>query len=198
MNLQSRPVDTGKDDISVRPLQESELSTADHIVWVAFGTFLGLPDPASFMGDASYVRTRWEANPDAAFAAEINNEVVGSNFATNWGSVGFFGPLTIRPDLWDRGVGKRLMEPIVELFQKRNTRHAGLFTFAQSQKHVGLYQRFGFWPRFLTAIMSMPVQRQPVGPIQWSRFSDVAAAQKANLDACRALTSEILEGLDPT
>ncbi len=34
------------------------------------------------------------------------------------------------------------------------TQHAGLFTFAHSQKHVGLYQRFGFWPRFLTALMS--------------------------------------------
>ena len=47
---------TTKEDISVRPLQESDLATADHIMRVAFGTFLGLPEPASFMGDASYVR----------------------------------------------------------------------------------------------------------------------------------------------
>ena len=93
---------------------------------LAFGTFLGVPDPASFMGDASYVRARWAANPDAAFAAEISNELVGSNFATNWGTVGFFGPLTIRPDLWDRGVGKRLMEPVMECFEKWHTKHAGL------------------------------------------------------------------------
>jgi hypothetical protein len=26
------------------------------------------------MGDASCVRTRWKADPDAAFAAKINNE----------------------------------------------------------------------------------------------------------------------------
>jgi GNAT superfamily N-acetyltransferase len=126
---------------------------------LAFGTFLGVPDPASFMGDASYVRTRWEASPDAAFAAEINNELVGSNFATNWGSVGFFGPLTIRPDLWDRGLGKLLMEPVLACFDQWQTKHAGLFTFAQSQKHIGLYQRFGFYPRFLTAIMSKPVKQ---------------------------------------
>jgi hypothetical protein len=36
------------------------------------------------------VRTRWKANSDAAFAAEINNDVVGSNFAANWGTVGCF------------------------------------------------------------------------------------------------------------
>ena len=187
------------DKILVRFLQEEDLEVADRIMRLAFGSFLGLPEPEKFMGDAGFVRSRWRTDPSAAFVAEVDSSVAGSNFATTWGSVGFFGPLTIRPDLWDRGVGKRLMEPIVELFQKRNIRHAGLFTFAQSQKHVGLYQRFGFWPRFLTAILSKPVQRQPAGVIQWSRFSDVeAAAQKANLDACRALTSEILEGLDPT
>jgi hypothetical protein len=34
---------------------------------------------------------------------------VGSNFATCWGSVGFFGPLTTRPDLWESGIGQRLV-----------------------------------------------------------------------------------------
>ena len=102
----------------IRPLQETELSTADTVMRLAFGTFIGLPDPMAFMGDASYVRTRWLANPKAAFAAEADGEVVGSNFATNWGSVGFFGPLTIRPDFWDRGVGKLLMEPIMGLFEE--------------------------------------------------------------------------------
>jgi GNAT superfamily N-acetyltransferase len=196
MRLQSRPEETAKRDITVRPLQDRDLSTADHIMRLAFGTFLGLPDPASFLGDASYVRTRWRANPDAAFTAEINNEVIGSNFATNWGSVGFFGPLTIRPDLWDRGVGKLLMEPVMECFDKWQTKHAGLFTFAQSQKHVGLYQRFGFYPRFLTAIMSKPVELTGRAS-GWTKFSDAQASERAAiLDACRELTDAIHEGLD--
>jgi N-acetylglutamate synthase-like GNAT family acetyltransferase len=149
-----------------------------------------------FMGDAAYVRNRWLADPESAFGTEVNGELVGSNFATNWGSVGFFGPLTVRPDYWDKGVAKRLMEPVVDLFTKRGTTHAGLFTFAQSQKHVGLYQRFGFWPRFLTAIMS-----KQVGQInttsEWSRFSEVAAHQTESvLNACRSMTGEIYEGLD--
>lgn len=192
--------------ISVRALREADLPTADHVMRVAFGTFLGIPDPASFAGDASYVRTRWLADPHAAFGAEIGGELVGSNFATNWGSVGYFGPLTIRPDMWDRGVGKRLMEPVMECFTRWGTAHAGLFTFAHSQKHVGLYQRFGFWPRFLTAIMSKVVAPPAVRPIQsapssnaskWTRFSDVAASHRnATLRACRELTGEIFDGLD--
>src|SRR5688572_31038558 len=114
MTLQLRPEEIPKDNISVRALREGDLSIADRIMRLAFGTFLGLPEPTSFMGDTGYVRTRWRADPDAAFGAEIGGEFAGSNFATNWGSVGFFGPLTIRPDLWDHGVGKRLMEAVVE------------------------------------------------------------------------------------
>lgn len=183
-------------DITVRPLEERDLSAADHIMRLAFGTFIGLPEPAAFMGDASYVRTRWQADPNAAFAAEVGGELVGSNFATNWGSVGFFGPLTIRPDFWDQGVGKRLMEPIIELFNQWGTKHAGLFTFAQSQKHVGLYQRFGFWPRFLTAIMSKPVGPAK-GASKWTRFSEVPAGERDGiLSACREMTNAIYEGLD--
>jgi GNAT superfamily N-acetyltransferase len=196
MRTQSKSEETTKIDITVRPLQERDLSPADHIMRVAFGTFIGLPEPAAFMGDASYVRTRWLADPKAAFAAEVGGELVGSNFATNWGSVGFFGPLTIRPDFWDRGVGKRLMEPIMELFSKWGTRHVGLFTFPHSQKHVGLYQKFGFWPRFLTAIMAKPIEPTK-GVSAWTRFSEVPMSEREDvLSACRELTDEIYEGLD--
>lgn len=191
-----KPAAAAKLDITVRPLRENDLATADHIMRLAFGTFLGLPEPTSFMGDAGYVRSRWRTDPEAAFGAEVGSELVGSNFATNWGSVGFFGPLTTRPDLWDRGVGKRLMDPVIECFAKWGTAHAGLFTFAHSQKHVGLYQRFGFWPRFLTAIMSKPVEPTMQSP-QWTRFSEAQAGEReAILSDCRQLTNKIYEGLD--
>jgi len=196
MKPESKLEETLKLDITVRPLEERDLSKADHIMRLAFGTFIGLPEPTAFMGDADYVRTRWLADPTAAFAAEVGGELVGSNFATNWGSVGFFGPLTIRPDFWDRGVGKRLMEPVMELFSRWETKHAGLFTFAHSQKHVGLYQRFGFWPRFLTAIMSKSIEnRAPASA--WTKFSEAPASERENiLSACRELTNAIYEGLD--
>jgi GNAT superfamily N-acetyltransferase len=196
MGLQPRSAGVIEQDICVRPLQESDLPTADHIMRLAFGTFVGLPEPASFMGDASYVRTRWRADPTLAFGAEVGGELIGSNFATNWGSVGFFGPLTIRPDRWDRGVGKRLMEPIINCFARWGTKHAGLFTFSHSQKHVGLYQKFGFWPWFLTAIMSKRVEPAS-SRSQWSLFSEVSESEReASLATYRELTDAVYEGLD--
>jgi hypothetical protein len=96
-------------DVAVRPLREDDLPEADRVMRLAFGTFIGLPDPSTFMGDADYVRTRWRACPSAAFAAELDSCLAGSNFATRRGSVGFFGPLTVHPRFWDQGVAKRLM-----------------------------------------------------------------------------------------
>ena len=151
-------------DVLIRPLRVEDLPAADAIRRLAFGTFLGLPDPMSFEGDASSVRTRYLADPTGCFAAELDGELVGTNFAVDWGSVGFFGPLTIHPDHWGRGIAQRLVEVVLEGFTRRGTRHVGLFTFAHSPKHLALYQKFGFWPRFTTAIMAKPVRPVAPGP----------------------------------
>src|SRR6266481_409043 len=183
-------------EATVRLLHKKDLPDADRIMRLAFGTFLGLPDPLKFMGDADYVRTRWEADPFSALGAELGGELVGTNFATRWGSVGFFGPLTIRPDLWDRGVAQLLLVPTMELFDKWGVRHAGLFTFPSSAKHIGLYQKFGFWPRFLTALMEISVGEKQKSA-QWTGFSELSATEKqSSLQASRELTSSIYDGLD--
>jgi hypothetical protein len=74
-----------------------------------------------YLRSSDYVRTRFHADPSAAFGAYSDGDIVGSNFAGNWGSVGFFGPLTIRPDLWDRHIGTRLIEPILSCFDRWGT-----------------------------------------------------------------------------
>jgi GNAT superfamily N-acetyltransferase len=200
MQMSSSPTSSmeKRPEITIRPLCEEDLPSADRIMRLAFGTFLGLPDPLKFMGDADYVRTRWRADPSAAFGAEMSGELVGTNFATRWGSVGFFGPLTIRPDLWDRGIAKQLLRPTMDLFERWRIRHAGLFTFANSAKHVSLYQKFGFWPRFLTSVMELPVDSESASvSTRWAQFSDLSVGDKQLcVQACRKLTDSIYEGLD--
>jgi len=180
----------------IRPLTAQDLSGANRIISLAFGTFLGAPEPEQFWADMDYARTRWRADPTAAFGAELDGELVGSNFATRWGSVGFFGPLSVRPDLWDQGIGQRLMAPVMACFDTWGVQHAGLFTFAHSPKHVGLYQRYGFWPRFLTTVMSKPVTPDTI-PGPWSRYAELSEPEQAVcLRACRAVTGALYPGLD--
>jgi len=61
---------------------------------------------------------------------------------------------------------------------------------------VGLYQKFGFWPRFLTAVMSKPLAQ--TGRVSgWSRYSEVKQNERDScLSACRELTNAMYEGLD--
>ncbi len=180
----------------IAPLAERELPEAERIVRVAFGTFLGAPDPETFWADRDYVYGRSRAPHVAAFGATLDDALVGSNFATKWGSVGFFGPLTVRPELHDRGIAQALLAKTVDQFDAWGTTHSGLFTFAQSAKHVALYQRFGFYPRFLTALMSAPAQRS--GPVPGaSRFSALTGEGKAEaLRASREVTDSLYPGLD--
>src|SRR5215471_9645568 len=196
MKPESKLEENSSLDISVRPLRESDLDAADRIMRLAFGTFIGLPDPMQFMGDADYVHTRWRANPSAAFAAEADGRLVGSNFAARWGSVAFFGPLSVDPSYWDQGVAQRLLEPTMTMIDSWGVRFAGLFTFAASAKHVALYQKYGYWPRFLTAVMSRPVGPPPAAaPV--TLMSGLAAADRdAALAAARELTGAVYPGLD--
>src|SRR5882762_5369141 len=196
MSSTSSAPKSSQSGVTVRAMREQDLPAADRIMRLAFGTFLGMPDPLKFMGDADYVRTRWLADPSAAFAAELAGELVGTNFATRWGSVGFFGPLTIHPDFWDRGIAHLLLAPTMDLFDRWKVRHAGLFTFPASAKHVSLYQKFGFWPRFLTALMDLQVRSERKS-VEWTRFSESSTDEKEScLQACRELTSSIYDGLD--
>jgi GNAT superfamily N-acetyltransferase len=191
-------METKNIDISVRLLIERDLPVADRIFRLAFGTFLGYPEPLTYGGDNDSIRARWLATPNGALGAEVNGELVASNFVINWGSVGFFGPLTVHPDLWDRGIAIRILESTMELFNSWEIKHIGIFTFAQSMKHIGLYQKFGFWPRFLTAIMSKPVK--PIDKaLHWSRYSEMPDSERGVcLNMCYELTHDIFDGLDLT
>jgi GNAT superfamily N-acetyltransferase len=185
--------------VIVRPMREEDLDEADRIMRLAFGTFLGMPEPLKFNGDADFVHTRYWADPAAALAAEVDGKIVGSNFALDWGSMGILGPLTVHPEDWDRGVARVLLDHTMKIFEMWGTKLIGLFTFAHSSKHVHFYQKYGFWPRYLTAIMS-----KEVGKLLGNTSVDVIYYSKLNSDKekkdmvqkCAQLTGLIMEGLD--
>jgi len=143
-------------DVTVEPLTETDLDRADDIFRTAFATFLGL-DKEALWGDSDAFRTRWRARNTRVIVARIDGQLVGSNVITRWGSLGWFGPLTIAPEHWDQGIAKALMVETERVFEEWRVTHRALFTFPNSAKHVGLYQRFGYWPQRLTPILSRVV-----------------------------------------
>ena len=179
----------------IRPLVAQDLAEAQRIVRVAFGTFFGVPDLDNFWTDRDYVHGRCGAEHVEAFGAEEDGALVGSNFATRWGSFGFFGPLSVRPDRWEGKCAQPLVAAVCDAFDRWGVSQAGLFTFPHSAKHVHLYGKFGFYPRFLTAIMAKPAS--PGALPEYSRYSALAPeGRSAAEDASFALTDGLYDGLD--
>lgn len=183
---------------SIRLLQAQELAEADYIFRLAFGTFIGLPEPTQFAGDATYIPHRWHNNSNTVFAAEFDQRLIGSNVVINWGSFGYFGPLSVHPDFWQQKVGQQLIEAAIACFHQWDTTLAGLYTFATSPKHHTLYQKFGFHLRFLTYIMGKSVQSS--APIsEGIRYSKLSENERGEfLKASYQLTDSIYPGLDVT
>jgi GNAT superfamily N-acetyltransferase len=180
----------------IRPLEERDLDEAATIMRHAFGTFMGAPDLDKFWIDFDYAHGRFAAPHVKAFAADEDGALAGSNFATRWGSFGFFGPLSIRPALWDRGIAQPLVAAVCGAFEEWGLSHMGLFTFAQSTKHVHLYGKFGFHARFLTAIMARPAAADAKFGAA-VRHSAQSAGDRAAAEAgAAALTDAIYPGLD--
>ena len=187
--------------IKVGPLKTHELPEADRIFRLAFATFLGIPDPATFMGDRDLTASRYRSRHVQAIAARDGGRLIGTNFLTTWGTFAFFGPLTVLPEYWDKGVAQQLLKATVEKFDKAKLRRTALFTFPHSAKHVGLYQKFGYWPQHLTALMTHTPGPEPEStPKSGSRTVFLSTlpriAREEAITACRRLTNGIDKGLD--
>jgi GNAT superfamily N-acetyltransferase len=189
-----------KERVKVGLIRRNELAEAARILKVAFGTFLGLPNPVDFMGDRDMLISRWHGTHVDVLAARQDGRLIGTNVVTQWGSFGFFGPLTILPEFWDRGVAQLLLQAMERIFDKRGVKRTGLFTFAASAKHVGLYQKFGYWPGYLTALMA---HTPKAGTLQTGRGAISAhlstltkSGREEAIAACARLTGRIDKGLD--
>jgi GNAT superfamily N-acetyltransferase len=182
--------------LAIRPLEDADVEAAEKVRRLAFGTFFGLPDPLSFSGTARLVENRHRAWPDGALVAEKDGVIVGVAISSRWGSLALLGPVAVHPEHWRGGVARTLLEASMPIYQRWHCRAAALFTFPNSTTHVGLYQRFGFWPRSLTAIMRRPV----AAPSPAARARSMTALSRAERDEtiahCAALTDTLYPGMD--
>jgi len=186
-------------DIVIRHLAEKDLPEADGIIRLAFGTFMGHDNPENYRLDARYANPRYNSDPSASFVAELDGKIIGSNFGLHWGSVGIFGPLTVHPEYWNKGIGSKLMEPVMRCFEEWKVTHSGAMTFANSPKHINLYRKFGYHPRFLIPVMSKKIESKPIlsnSKFTWSSYSEHKENQNEYLEGCNLVTNTIYPGLD--
>lgn len=198
--------------MEIKALDTSHLPEIEALVRVAFAKHIGITDPKLFNSGAS-LESRFAVAADGAFGTFIDNKLVAAIFCTPWGSFGFFGPLVVLPEYWGSGLAQALIAKADQFFIDKNIDLAGLYTFSNSPKHLALYQKFGYWPKQLTVLMSKEVSQDvsqvishdgskhpeatTAAKCQATLFSHLdSAGQKAHLESSRLLCDGIYPGLD--
>lgn len=185
--------------LTVRQLVPDDLGDADRINRIAFGTFFGLDNPSDFRGDGEVVPGRYRNNPDGAFAAEIDGQLVACGFVMNWGSVGVFGPLTVDVKHWGKGIARAMLDAMTDYMDVQGFALQGLFTHPQSAKHIRLYEAYGFRMQRITAVMEKKIGAAPLPGDQLTLFSALGENEKSEmLVACAGVTHTVYSGLDLT
>ena len=117
--------------------------------------------------------------------AESGGRIVGSNALDERSTIAGIGPITVDPGAQNLGVGRKLMQAVMDRANER--RHAGmrLVQAAFHNRSLSLYASLGFDVREpLSCIQGTPHERNVPGCV-------VRAAGPADLDACNALSRRI-------
>ncbi|HWL81432.1 MAG TPA: GNAT family N-acetyltransferase [Roseomonas sp.] len=183
-------------ETTIRPMTAQDLEAADRVLRLAFGTEFGLPDPMRFLGDADLLRPRWHTHPTGCLIAEAGGEILGSVAVMDWGSLAVLGPLSVRPDCWNRGLARRLLAAALSAAEAWGARRTALYTQPSSPRHLRLYEEGGFLSRHLIAVMARPVEAatSAAPPLLFSQLQP--ERQDEVLSGCRRITGAALEGLD--
>jgi len=89
-------------------------------------------------------------------AAEDRGQLVGSNFISFLDDVSGIGPITIRPDAQARGVGRALMQAVLDEASRRGVAQVRLMQEAINTTSLSLYTKLGFDWRDACALMTLP------------------------------------------
>jgi predicted N-acetyltransferase YhbS len=164
--------------ITIRPIANTDTEACGRIIYEAFKRFHDrhqFPRDFQTLEDAVQL-TGLFVNHPAIFGvvAEIDGRIVGSNFLDERNLIRGVGPITVAPDVQERGVGRRLMEAVIE--RERETAGIRLMQDAFNMLSLSLYASLGFEVKEpLALIEGRPKSKAPAGvEVRLLRSDDLA------------------------
>lgn len=85
--------------------------------------------------------------------AELDGRIVGSNFLDERSAIAGVGPITVDPNVQDGGVGRRLMQAVLDRAEARGFGGVRLVQAAYHSRSLSLYTKLGFQVREPLACM---------------------------------------------
>ncbi len=117
--------------------------------------------------------------------AERDGKILGSNFMDERSSIRGVGPITVDPAVQNRGVGRRLMESVIDRGKAQGAPGIRLVQAGYHNRSLCLYTTLGFRSREPLSVMQGPPLK--IGLAGY----DVRPAQGADVDACNALCRDV-------
>jgi GNAT superfamily N-acetyltransferase len=126
------------------------------------------------------------ASPDFyCVVAEVDSRIVGSNCLDERSAVRGVGPITIDPGAQNLGVGRKLMQAVMDRANERGAPGVRLVQAAFHNRSLSLYTSLGFDIREpLSCMQGQTVERSIPG-------CEVRPAKHADADACNALSLRV-------
>jgi predicted N-acetyltransferase YhbS len=175
--------------LTVRLATPEDSAVCGEICYRAFSKLNGAHNfPCDFPGPeaSTGLLSRLFSTPGPyCVVAEIDGRIVGSNVLDERSIIAGIGPVSVDPDVQNVGVGRKLMQAVID---RANERHAAGIRLVQAAFHnrsLSLYASLGFDVREpLSCIQGRPRERNVPG-------CEVRPAEAADLGACNLLSLQV-------
>jgi GNAT superfamily N-acetyltransferase len=173
--------------VELREIRETDRDDCARIVYEAFRAIAerhAFPPDFESVEAAAQLIAAWLAHPDVwGVVAERDGRVIGSNFLEMRTPVAGVGPITVDPAEQSQGVGRRLMEAVLEHGERKPIR---LVQDAFNAASLSLYTQLGFQVKEpLVRIHGEPSADVADGALEVRPF------QIGDLDGCARLCESV-------
>jgi len=117
--------------------------------------------------------------------AEADGRIVGSNCLDERDAIAGLGPITIDPKTQNRGVGRKLMDAVLDRARERNFAGVRLVQAAFHNRSLSLYTTLGFDVREPLAVMQGPAIKK-----SYAGYT-VRPTQASDLEACNQVALRV-------
>ncbi|HMB96790.1 MAG TPA: GNAT family N-acetyltransferase [Tepidisphaeraceae bacterium] len=168
-------------EITFRPGRSSDAEATAKICFDAF-TDINLqhgfaPDFKAPEMTLGFMKMILENPHVISVVAEKSGKIVGSNFLWE-GAIGGIGPITVDQTIQDKGVGRQLMEYLLQQAEQRHMAGTRLVQAAFNRRSLSLYTKLGFNVREpLACLQGTPIHEKIPG-------HEVRKMSEADIDAC--------------
>jgi GNAT superfamily N-acetyltransferase len=94
--------------------------------------------------------------------AEVDGRIAGSNCLDERSTIAGIGPITVDPNVQNRGVGRDLMLAVLDRVRQRSFPGVRLLQATFHSRSLSLYTKLGFSPRELALVMQGPALLQEI------------------------------------